>query len=68
MWFFSHQSPQNHSRVSVLHVHLPMALTIILVVAAKDFRGLAESSHLSRAFSDQGVRLRLRKEPRGLMG
>ncbi|CAO2655883.1 Nn.00g046860.m01.CDS01 [Neocucurbitaria sp. VM-36] len=34
------------------------------VVPAKDFKGLEESTYLSRAFSDQGVRLRLRKEPR----
>ena len=34
------------------------------VVQQKDFRGLDESTYLSRAFSDQGVRLRLRKEPR----
>jgi hypothetical protein len=34
------------------------------VVLQKDFRGLEESTYLSRAFSDQGVRLRLRKEPR----
>ncbi|TID14509.1 ATP-dependent DNA helicase [Venturia nashicola] len=34
------------------------------VVLSKDFRGLDESTYLSRAFSDQGVRLRLRKEPR----
>jgi hypothetical protein len=27
-----------------------------------------ESTYLSRAFSDQGVRLRLRKEPRAMMG
>ncbi|KAE9986483.1 hypothetical protein EG327_004296 [Venturia inaequalis] len=33
-------------------------------VQSKDFRGLDESTYLSRAFSDQGVRLRLRKEPR----
>ncbi|KAL5115878.1 hypothetical protein ACEQ8H_006194 [Pleosporales sp. CAS-2024a] len=38
------------------------------VVAAKDFKGMAESTVLSRSFSDQGVRLRLRKEPRGLSG
>ncbi|QDS75032.1 hypothetical protein FKW77_006059 [Venturia effusa] len=34
------------------------------VVQSKDFHGLEESTYLSRAFSDQGVRLRLRKEPR----
>lgn len=38
------------------------------VLAGKDFDGLAESTYLSRAFSDQGVRLRLRKEPRGCAG
>jgi hypothetical protein len=27
---------------------------------------MEESSYLSRAFSDQGVRLRLRKEPRSI--
>ncbi|KAK4542966.1 hypothetical protein LTR36_005964 [Oleoguttula mirabilis] len=36
------------------------------VVPSKEFRGLSESSHLSRTFSDQGVRLRLRKETRQL--
>lgn len=35
------------------------------VVLQKDFRGMEESTMLSRNFSDQGVRLRLRKEPRG---
>jgi hypothetical protein len=34
------------------------------VESQKDFKGLGESSYLSRAFSDQGVRLRLRKEAR----
>lgn len=38
------------------------------VLAAKDFQGLEESTYLSRAFSDQGVRLRLRKEPRAFAG
>ncbi|KAH8730934.1 velvet factor, partial [Phaeosphaeriaceae sp. PMI808] len=38
------------------------------VLPAKDFKGMEESTYLSRAFSDQGVRLRLRKEPRGMMG
>nr|ARH19412.1 VosA [Curvularia lunata] len=37
------------------------------VVPPKDFKGLEESTYLSRAFSDQGVRLRLRKEARGMM-
>jgi hypothetical protein len=36
------------------------------VVAQKDFKGLVESTYLSRTFSDQGVRLRLRKESRGM--
>jgi hypothetical protein len=38
------------------------------VVQQKDFHGLDESTYLSRAFSDQGVRLRLRKEPRTFAG
>lgn len=37
------------------------------VLPAKDFKGLEESTYLSRAFSDQGVRLRLRKEPRSTL-
>ncbi|KAH9840338.1 heterodimeric complex [Teratosphaeria destructans] len=38
------------------------------VVTSKDFRGLQESTHLSRTFSDQGVRLRLRKEAKQISG
>lgn len=38
------------------------------VVPIKEFRGLMESTHLSRTFSDQGVRLRLRKEARNMAG
>ncbi|ORY08529.1 velvet factor-domain-containing protein [Clohesyomyces aquaticus] len=38
------------------------------VLLPKDFKGMEESTYLSRAFSDQGVRLRLRKEPRSMMG
>ncbi|KAF2478520.1 velvet factor-domain-containing protein, partial [Neohortaea acidophila] len=34
------------------------------VVSSKEFRGQRESTPLSRTFSDQGVRLRLRKEQR----
>lgn len=41
---------------------------IVLVVTSKDFRGQMESTHLSRTFSDQGVRLRLRKEQRTITG
>lgn len=36
------------------------------VVLAKEFRGMDESTYLSRAFADQGVRLRLRKEARAV--
>lgn len=35
--------------------------------AAKNFPGMAESTFLSRSFGDQGVRLRIRKEPRTLL-
>ncbi|KAF2657934.1 hypothetical protein K491DRAFT_714063 [Lophiostoma macrostomum CBS 122681] len=41
---------------------------IFRVLLPKDFKGMDESTYLSRAFSDQGVRLRLRKEPRAMMG
>jgi hypothetical protein len=38
------------------------------VVQVKQWQGLVESTHLSRTFSDQGVRLRLRKENRNVAG
>jgi hypothetical protein len=36
-------------------------------VYGKNFPGMLESTQLTRSFSDQGVRLRLRKEPRTLL-
>lgn len=33
----------------------------------KSFPGMAESTFLSRSFADQGVKLRIRKEPRTVM-
>ncbi|KAL9595721.1 MAG: hypothetical protein Q9179_004879 [Wetmoreana sp. 5 TL-2023] len=39
----------------------------ILVYSPKSFPGMAESTFLSRSFGDQGVRLRIRKEPRTLL-
>ena len=41
-----------------------MCLLAFKVLTQKDYKGLEESTYLSRTFSDQGVRLRLRKEPR----
>lgn len=38
------------------------------VLAPKDFKGMEESTHLSRTIADQGVRLRLRKEARTAAG
>lgn len=38
-----------------------------IVHPQKTFPGMAESTFLTRSFSDQGVRLRLRKEPRTLL-
>jgi len=38
------------------------------VYASKNWPGMAESTFLTRSFSDQGVRLRLRKEPRSRLG
>jgi hypothetical protein len=40
----------------------------LLVVLPKDFKGLSKSTFMSRSFSDQGVRIRLRKEPRSGSG
>ncbi|KAI9765568.1 MAG: hypothetical protein M1840_007257 [Geoglossum simile] len=37
------------------------------VYATKNFPGMSESTFLSRSFGDQGVRLRIRKEPRTLL-
>lgn len=37
------------------------------VYPGKSWPGMAESTPLTRSFSDQGVRLRLRKEPRALL-
>jgi len=37
------------------------------VYPQKNFPGMSESTFLTRSFSDQGVRLRLRKEPRTLL-
>ncbi|KAI9806612.1 MAG: hypothetical protein M1825_006069 [Sarcosagium campestre] len=37
------------------------------VYAPKNFPGMSESTFLSRSFGDQGVRLRIRKEPRTLL-
>jgi len=37
------------------------------VVSSKNFHGMPESTGLTRTFSEQGVRLRLRKEPRSLL-
>jgi hypothetical protein len=34
------------------------------VATSKDYKGLLESTYMTRHFSEQGVRLRLRKEPR----
>lgn len=38
-----------------------------LVFNSKAFPGMSESTFLSRSFGDQGVRLRIRKEPRSLL-
>lgn len=46
---------------------LPRFAEVLVVYAAKNFPGMAESTFLSRSFGDQGVRLRIRKEPRTLL-
>ncbi|KAI4180696.1 MAG: hypothetical protein L6R41_007061 [Letrouitia leprolyta] len=37
------------------------------VYSSKAFPGMSESTFMSRSFGDQGVRLRIRKEPRTLL-
>lgn len=39
----------------------------IQVLLPKSFPGMHESTHLSRSFADQGVKLRIRKEARNVM-
>ncbi|EKG13462.1 Velvet factor [Macrophomina phaseolina MS6] len=71
------QPGEHRLRFSLFDIHKPgdmyeFVTSIISekfrVVSQKDFHGMDESTYLSRAFSDQGVRLRLRKEPRHVMG
>jgi hypothetical protein len=54
------------SRTEVVHIK-SIVSEPFTVYAAKNFPGMAESTFLSRSFGDQGVRLRIRKEPRTLM-
>lgn len=39
-------------------------MLISAVSPPKNFPGMLESTFLSRSFADQGVKLRIRKEPR----
>ncbi len=60
-------NPFNGELIHDTYVFLALSL-IGAVVTMKDFRGQMESTALSRSFSDQGVRLRLRKESRTIAG
>lgn len=40
------------------------SVLICAVSPPKNFPGMLESTFLSRSFADQGVKLRIRKEPR----
>lgn len=71
------QQGEHRLRFSLFDIHKPGNMYEFVdsivsdkfkVVSQKDFHGMDESTYLSRAFSDQGVRLRLRKEPRHVMG
>ncbi|KAL8921521.1 MAG: hypothetical protein Q9208_005675 [Pyrenodesmia sp. 3 TL-2023] len=44
-----------------------MFSTPFVVYNSKAFPGMSESTFLSRSFADQGVRLRIRKEPRSVL-
>ncbi|TKX20564.1 hypothetical protein C1H76_7375 [Elsinoe australis] len=48
--------------------HRSILSDVFTVHPQKEYPGLEESTHLSRTFADQGVRLRLRKESRTMGG
>ncbi|KAF2153871.1 hypothetical protein K461DRAFT_266973 [Myriangium duriaei CBS 260.36] len=48
--------------------HKSILSDVFTVHPQKEYPGLEESTHLSRTFADQGVRLRLRKESRTMGG
>ncbi|TGZ78716.1 hypothetical protein EX30DRAFT_383404 [Ascodesmis nigricans] len=50
----------------VVHIQ-SVTSEVFQVFAAKNFPGMTESTFLSRSFGDQGVRLRIRKEPRTIL-
>lgn len=53
----------NDSNVSYTSVAETIS-DIFTVYSSKDFTGMEESTPISRSFNEQGVRLRMRKEPR----
>ncbi|KZF24951.1 hypothetical protein L228DRAFT_58943 [Xylona heveae TC161] len=53
-------------KTEVVHIKSIVSETFT-VYSAKSFPGMSESTFLSRSFGDQGVRLRIRKEPRTLL-
>ncbi|KAF3916702.1 hypothetical protein ABW20_dc0106151 [Dactylellina cionopaga] len=55
--------------ISSSEVHYIKSITsnAFTVYPMKNFPGMSESTFLSRSFGDQGVRLRIRKEPRTLV-
>ena len=63
--FSLYEFHKDHNEIHFLTESISEKFKVLL---PKDFKGMEESTYLSRAFSDQGVRLRLRKEPRGVMG
>lgn len=54
--------PQSMVRPSLMYAKKRPA-----VYPSRSFPGMNESTFLSRSFGDQGVRLRIRKEPRTLL-
>lgn len=51
-----------------LRQHLERSLLTRLVLPQRDFGSMSESTHLTRTFSDQGVKLRVRKDNRAISG
>ncbi|KAI4262679.1 MAG: hypothetical protein L6R42_002147 [Xanthoria sp. 1 TBL-2021] len=55
------------ARATTLNDRAAKVNRVNTVWAGKTFPGMSESTFLSRSFGDQGVRLRIRKEPRSVL-
>ncbi|QIW99469.1 hypothetical protein AMS68_004987 [Peltaster fructicola] len=54
----------NNESASAYTMITDVTSNVFSVLSSKDFQGMDESTIISRSFNEQGVRLRMRKEPR----